>query len=219
MKVCYLPPFNEITKINEFENKWKIKTNQNKFKIVPIGVKRRNQIIINGNIIEYSLHGKFLGLSIGRTGIKQHVNETINKAKNRLTELFRFRQLPTNIKIHLIKAFLIPILTYPSIPLVTTSQSTQNSLQKVHNKALRFALNERHSNGTTKEQHEAAKIEPISFILYSRAANIFRKTINLEDPHMDYILENYEDNKNHLYYKNTRNVLNRGPPGKIYATH
>lgn len=145
----------EITKVNTYEAKWKIKTNKNKLKIVPISVKKKNDIIIDGSKIEYSPHGKVLGLTMGRTGIERHINETINKGKSRLTELYRFKNLPTNIKTHLVKAFIVPILLYPSIPLVTTSRNKQNKLQKVQNKALRFAMNERHPyTRNTKMLHE-----------------------------------------------------------------
>lgn len=39
----------EIVKINKYEEKWKIRTIKNKFKILPIAVKKKNSIVIEGN--------------------------------------------------------------------------------------------------------------------------------------------------------------------------
>lgn len=210
----------EITRINKYEEKWKIKTNKNKFKIIPIAVKKKNAIIIEGNRIEYSTHGKVLGLTIGRTGIGNHINTTIAKCMNKITELYRFRNLPEKIKVHLVKAFISPLLQYPPIPLATASRHRQNKLQIIQNKALRFAFNEnRRQSRTMKSLHEEANMEPINFSLYKRAENIFSKTQNLEDPQITYLMENYEEEKDHLYFRKTKTVLDRGPPEKIYATH
>lgn len=52
---------NEITKINNYEKCSNIKTNQRKFKIIPIAVKKKKEITIDGEIIEYSSTGKILG--------------------------------------------------------------------------------------------------------------------------------------------------------------
>ena len=126
------------------KTKWKIKTNKEKFKIVPITVKKKNDIVIDGTQLEYATHAKVLGLTIGRTGITKHVEELVEKGRRTLKELYRFYNLPTNIKIHLIKAFIIPILQYPPIPLITISKTNTNKLQKIQNKALRFAFEERY---------------------------------------------------------------------------
>ena len=69
---------NEINKINEYERKWKIKTNKQKFKIIPIAVKKKNNIIIDGKIIEYTSSGKILGTTVCRTGLSKHINEIRN---------------------------------------------------------------------------------------------------------------------------------------------
>lgn len=210
----------EITKINKFEEDWKIKTNKNKFKIIPIAVKKKDDIIIEGTKIDYSLQGKVLGLTIGRTGIERHVTEIIAKSKKRLSELYRFRKLPEKIRTHLIKAFILPLLQYPPIPLVTISKTKQGKLQKVLNQALRFAYDERYPyRRPLQTLHEHANIKPINYTLYERASAILEKTQELGDPHMDYIIDNYEIDKTHLYFGKTKKVLDRGPPELIYATH
>lgn len=210
----------EILKINKYEEKWKIKTNKNKFKILPIAVKKKNNIEIGGTHIEYSQHGKVLGLTMGRTGIEHHINTTVIKGRNNLSELYRFRQLPEKMKVHLVKAFIIPILQYPPIPLATVSRYKQNKLQKIQNSALRFAYNVRwEQHRTMKSLHEQANLDPINYSLHQKAEKIFQKIQTIEDPQVTYILDNYEEDKNHLYYSKTKISLDRGPPGKIYATN
>lgn len=54
----------EIERINEFEKKWKIKTNNNKLKIIPIAVLKKQDIIINGTKIDFSEKRKVLGLNM-----------------------------------------------------------------------------------------------------------------------------------------------------------
>lgn len=120
----------------------KIKTN-NKFKIIPIVITKKHDII-NGNKINYSDQGKVPGLTITRTGIGKHVNDNKNKGIKALSELQRFYNVPTNIKLHLIKAFVLPILSYPFIPLITASNTSKKKLQTVQNQTLRFAFNEKH---------------------------------------------------------------------------
>lgn len=210
----------EITKINKYEKEWKIKTNKNKFKIVPIAVKKKEDIIIDGIKIDYSLQGKVLGLTIGRTGIERHITDLIQKGRRRITELYRFRKLPEKIRIHLVKAFITPILQYPPIPLVTTSKTNQEKLQKVLNRAIRFAYDERYPyRRSLQTLYEQANIEPINYTLFERANTIFRKTLELEDPQMNYIRDNYEIENSHLYFSKTKKTLDRGPPEKRYATH
>lgn len=86
--------------------------------------------------------GKVLGLTIGRTGITQHVYETHNKGKTALKEIRRFKSLPINIKLHLIKAYILPVLQYTPIPLVTLGKCNERKLQRTQNSALRFAYSE-----------------------------------------------------------------------------
>lgn len=190
------------------------------FKIVPIAVEKKNEIIIDGTRIEYSPQGKVLGLTFSRTGIEHHVNEIVLKGKRKITELYRFRKLPEKIRIHLLKAFITPILQYPPIPIATTSKTKQEKLQKVLNRALRFAYNERYPHRRPlKALHEQANIEPINYSLYERAKTILAKTQDLGELQMNYLIENYEEEYNYPYFSKTKKMLDRGPPGKIYATH
>ena len=156
----------EIEKINTYERKWKIKTNSTKFKIIPTALTKKHDIIINGTKIDYSENGNILVLTISRSGIIKHISETRNKGVHALTELRKFRNIPTGIKINLIKAYVLPILRYPIIPLVTSSKKSIKKLQTVQNQALRFAFNERFPYvKNTVTLHEESNIEPLNLHL------------------------------------------------------
>ena len=51
-----------IQQVNNYENKWRIKTNKNKFQIVPISRIKTSDITINNKIIQYTNKGKILDL-------------------------------------------------------------------------------------------------------------------------------------------------------------
>ncbi len=87
----------EITKLNDYERKWKIQTNNSKFTIIPMAVNKKEDIIINNNSIPYKNCGRTLGLKITSTGLKQHVDENTTKGNISLQELQRFRNLSTKI--------------------------------------------------------------------------------------------------------------------------
>lgn len=172
----------EIKKINDYEKTWKIKTNKSKFQIIPIALKKTNDIVIDANKIDYLVKGKILGLTINRTGIVTHLGNIIRKSKAALTELFRFRFLPSNIKLHLVKPFVIPVLCYPPIPLLTISKTKMMKLQIIQNKAQRFTFNERYPfTKNIKTLHEQANLEPIDYNLFNRASDIFQKTVLIDN--------------------------------------
>ena len=115
----------EIRKINEFERKWKIKTNTTKFTVIPLAIKKTHPIAINGPNIPYSKEGKILGMSINTQGI--HIKRSASAV---LSTIKRFYRLSTKIKTHLVKACVLPIITYPTFPFFATYKTTVLSLRK-----------------------------------------------------------------------------------------
>lgn len=84
-----------------------------------------------------------------------------------LSTIKRFKQLKTNIKLHLVKACILPIFTYLAYPLNTLSKTAILSLQAIQNKALRFAYEEKYSyTKTTVRLHQMAAIQPTNLSLY-----------------------------------------------------
>lgn len=89
--------------MNSYEEKWKIKTITGKFKIIPMVVSKTEPVIVNGSVIPYSNEGNLLGLHFNKGEILNQVKHKTNKANVALTTTKRFTELPTNIKLHLIK--------------------------------------------------------------------------------------------------------------------
>lgn len=77
-------------------------------------------------------------------------------------------------------------------------------LQVIQNKALRFAFNERYPfTKNSKTLHEQANLKPINYNLFTRATIIFRKIEMIDNLQFNYILEDYEPEKNE-YFKKTK---------------
>ena len=133
----------EIARINNFEKEWKIRTNLAKFSVIPLATRTPAPLIVEGDDVGLSMRGSLLGLSVSTGGYTGHVSQRVSKAKAALTKLYRFRDLATGLKLHLIKALVLPILTYPPVPLHVLSKTAISRLQKVQNSALRFAFGTR----------------------------------------------------------------------------
>lgn len=57
----------------------------------------------------------------------------------------------------------------------------------------------------------ATNYRPVNYTLFMRTQNILNKLMNLDDEHFQYLLDNYEEERNHAY------ILNSGPPLKKYT--
>ena len=159
---------NEIKNINRFEHQWKIKTNTNKFTILPLAIIKTEPVTINNNIIPYSNTAKILGLTLTKNGYRKHIKEIKNKASIALSTLRRFRNINPKIKVHLIKSFVLPIFTYPAYSLNSISNTDILTLQRVQNKALRFATRDENNTYTTEQLHIITNTQPINIILHNR---------------------------------------------------
>ncbi len=82
--------------------KWKIKTNQDKFKVIPIAQRKTKTIVVNGRELDNSKQGKVLGSTIQTNGIIGHVSNIKNKGKVVLAKLRRFINLTPKLKLTLI---------------------------------------------------------------------------------------------------------------------
>ncbi len=69
----------EIERISKFERKWKIKTSEEKFKIIPIAQLKTYDITVNGKEIETCKEGKLLGLNITEHGSSVILGKLLTK--------------------------------------------------------------------------------------------------------------------------------------------
>ena len=196
----------EILKVNKYEKKkWKIKTNTNKLKIIPLATNKNHPVKIDNVTIPYSNKGCILGLHFNTQGIRNHIKHQKIKANIALNNIKRFKGLPTNIKIHLVKTCILPILNYPSYPLNSQSKTTLKILQKIQNKSLRFAYNEKYPyERNTEELHTLAKLKPLNVTIQKRGNNIKEKLIKeLKDKNYKEIIQTIEntDGSESQYYK------------------
>ena len=93
-------------RVNEFENKWKMKTNINKFKIIHLDKRDHLPIIIDNTHLPESTGGFLLGLEITRTGYSTHINHPAASVKRDLSKLWSLRELSWQNKKKLYEAFI-----------------------------------------------------------------------------------------------------------------
>ena len=209
----------EITTINKFENKWKIKTNTTKFTIIPLCMRNTHPVNINGIQIPYSKEGKILGMNINTRGINNQINHIKQQATSTLTHIRHFYRLDTKIKLHLVKACLLPILTYPVYPLNSVNKTAIHTLQKLQNRGLRYAYNEKYPyTKTTQEMHTTSNLSTINTTLYNRGNKIKHKMIHiLKDEHYTTLINDIETTRNHSWFRKPHLELNKNPPPPVYT--
>ena len=208
----------EIEKVNQFERNWKIKTNINKFTIIRLGAKTNDPLIIDEDVYHTQNTGKMLGLTITTTGYNTHIKNRTQQANRTLYKLYRFRDMPIKIKTHLIKTLVLTVLDYPPIPTHTLSKTQLSKLQKVQNKALRFATNQRYPyTMNTIEIHTHTKTEPINIRLHNRAKKIWQRLQEIEHPLYTTLTEKQENitryNRN---FPSSLNIINNQPEPKYH---
>ena len=208
----------EIEKVNKFERNWKIKTNINKFTIIRLGGIQEDSLIIDDDIYNSQASGKILGLHVTTKGYYNHVTSKVQQAKAALSKLYRFTNMPTNIKTHLVKALILPVLDYPPIPTHSLSKSQLSRLQKVQNKALRFATNQRYPyTMTTIEIHNITKTNPLNIRLYNRALRIWRKLESLDHPLLANLKEKQENIRRYnIHFPSSLSILDNPPEPQFH---
>ena len=153
----------EINKQNQFEKKWKISTNIQKFCILNIGFFKAPNVIINNSPIPYSTETKLLGLNIAdRNFYVKHSEINAARANAELQKLYKFKRLSISSKLRLYKALIRPLLTYPVIPLNILSNEKLKRLQVAQNNGIRWIMDERWpAHCPIDQRHEDLKLEKI----------------------------------------------------------
>ncbi len=205
----------EIERINRYEKQWKIKTSQDKFKLIPIAQFKTKTIVVNGREINNSKEGKVLGLKIQSNGITGHVADIKNKGNAVIAKLRRFSNLTPKLKTTLVKTLLLPILEYPVIPLCTASKTQKKKLQVVLNKALRF-INCNDRPLTIETLHNKYNIKPLNIALHSKAKKTW-ETIKMTEPeHYNQLTQHF--NFDHSWFPKSCVVIDGDLPNPIFTS-
>lgn len=207
-----------IEQINKYENKWKIQTNQSKFKIIAISRQNTDDIFIDDNHLQYTNSGKILGLHINTNGIKNQISNRLAIGNSHLNKLQRFRNLNPSNKLKLYTATARSALTYPPIPLHTVSNHQMKQLQKVQNRALRFITNSKwYHFRTSKSLHDETHLLPINIFLHNLAAKSW-KNMQRNDPDL---YNSFQTLPDHIYlrrktFPSSKKLAERPRPRPIY---
>ena len=171
-----------IQRMNAYEKRWKIKTNQEKFNIIYMFRIKRNTVSCihtEDGLLRYSEHGKVLGLKLNNKGLHQQVGDRRQMAANKLKTLTQLSNLSTTNKLKLYKTVVRPTLTYPPVPLNTVSNTQMRQLQLIQNDALRLVVNARRADRLNVQTlHEQLDIEPINVYLHKLARNVWTMVDN-----------------------------------------
>merc|ERR1712002_1233144 len=209
-----------IKKINDFEKKWKIKTNTNKFKVLPMSRRLTAPLDVDGSTLSYTTEGKVLGLKISSKGIQKQVPHRKAIARANLTKIKRFQRLSQRTKLRLYKGLVLPALTYPAVPLNTVCRTNMIKLQRLQNKGLRFVTNTKWYDFRTSESiHQETQMEAVNVRIHRLSSNIWKKI--QEDFPATYASLKNEDEipehwTRHKYFPSSRKKAEGDPPAPLY---
>ena len=209
----------EIKRINQYEHKWKINTNKNKFQLLSISSYKPHDVTIDGEVIPFNRQAKILGLSLSTRGITCHITERTRKAKAEINKLKRFRLMEPKLQLHLYKTLVRPILEYPVIPLCMSSRSNTTKLQRVQSIAIRRAARntwdtQRMTNETI---HTNLDMVPINQRLYDLASRSWAKLDNLENELTTISIQlNTLPNSDHSWWPRVGKYIMSDRPPPVY---
>lgn len=179
-----------IRALNEYEYRWKIRTNPNKFQILHVSKQRPLPVTIDNRAINFTNRAKLLGLTLKKTGFSTHVKEKKGQALNALKKLRRFSKLREQTKLHLYKALVLPIMEYPVVPLNALCRSSWINLQTVQNRALRWIKGEQPPYTTTAiDLHERYSMIPLNQRNFHQAYRHWEKVRTFFQNEIESLLE------------------------------
>ena len=199
---------------------WKIKTNMQKFTIIPISRYHPPPVTINNRDIQYSPRGKLLGLQLSSTGLKAHVTARAAQAQKTLDKMKRFSACSEKTKLRLYKTIVKPVLEYPPVPMHAISNNLMIKLQVVQNNALRWVSNVRwYDNRPVRDLHEEHNMIPINVRLHQRAKKIWESLEANEDPMFEQIQNAHEpDIRDHHWWPRSFHITtNQDEPEPYYT--
>ena len=208
----------ETEKINNYEKRWKIKTNTNKFQLLTISATATSEVRIDNEPINYKNSLKTLGLTLTRTGINKHIDQRTSIAQAQMTKLIRFKGLSTNANLHLFKALIKPILEYPIILLCLSPRYKLNKLQAKQNICISCASKDTLPyERTIKDLHELYNINSLNITFRNRAEKIWQKLTALDNTIEDHSAQITDQYSDHIYWRRIHRNLQEPYPDPIYG--
>ena len=212
---------------NEFEFREGLMTEPTKSWILPISKNKPLPVSVDG--IEYKIVTKdvfLLGLKLSTNSFcNAQIKHNVNKATATLSSLYRFKDFKSKDKLHLVKLFVLPHLTYPAIPLHTACKTQMSKLQVVQNDSLRFAYNVKYTQRITNEKlHNAKhKMLPINQVLYWRAKSTWNaiRDKNAADYNMSNQITQTPINKEHSRFPSSYKRVHEysDEPDPLFTIH
>ena len=215
-----------IDTIDQYERQWKIKTNIDKFQVIPVARHSPPPLTLHNTQVPYTRKGRLLGLTVTSSGMSTHITQRAQQANITLTKLKRFSTCTTRTKLRLYTSIIRPVLEFPPVPLHLASNNQMIKLQRIQNKALRWATNTCYPDTTTTQTlHERHKILPLNVRLHNRARKTWRRLAMLEDPNYTRLNETNQDietrrdtRRRYTWWKRSLPVQDQDdPPPPLYV--
>ena len=208
-----------IRQLNDYENKWKIQTNIDKFSTINIARQKTDTLTINENDLTYKRNAKILGLTFNNRGPSKQSSIRRAIARKTMHKLYRFKRLSTYNKKRLYLTIVRPQLLYPIIPLNTASKTSISKLQTVQNLGLRFIENVRRIDRIPSwTLHRTHDIPPINQYLHDRSIKTW-KQLDANNPDIyNKIKPTDEDrHKRHIYFQCSYRTDNDARPAPTFT--
>ena len=206
-----------IEHVNKFEKKWKIKTNTNKFNIIPISRRKTDNIQVGNLSLEYQRSGKVLGLNIKSNGISKQVAVRKQIAMDNLNKIQRFKHLSKAAKTKLYKSLVLSALTYPIVPMNTLHRNNQLDLQRVQNKGLRFITGTTWMDYRTMESlHLECKMLPVNIVIHNQAKKTWEHIRDFFPETYNKLVQNHNQYHTHYHFRSSRKAAEGRVPPPIY---
>lgn len=141
---------NHVNELETFFDKWKIKVNTEKTKLIHFTKKLKksadNNLYFYGETINEEPVIKYLGVNLDQKLVfSAHIKEVIKKSRNALSSLYPLLNsssvLELKLKIHLYNTVIKPILLYACPVFSLASKTHINKIQIFQNKCIRIILN------------------------------------------------------------------------------
>ena len=209
----------EIVRENNFEKLWKIEINANKFKMISVSKTQPYPISVNDVNMQFTNDINLLGLTLSRTGFTKHVTNKINLSKQQLFKLKRFYKLSSKLQVRLYTTMVRPIMEYPPIPNALASKSQKLQMQRIQNRALKYAARDTENRHLTVEQlHHTYGLEAINVRLYNRMMKTWHKVHDLNEELYNETEEANNNNvRDHCWWPRVGKAYVADPPEPMYT--